>query len=396
MASHRKPRTRIMQSAASRTSAVGVTTAALASVTLLSQSASAAPNDDKPSVEEVKAKVDKLYQQAGSQTQKYNAAKEKTAAQRVKADKALDAVAQRTAKVNEARRTLGQYAAAQYRTGGVSGTATLLLADDPQSYFDQQHLMDRMTGSQKEAVTQYQSRQAEAGEKRAEATKQLSSLTSSQKTLASSKTAVQSKLTEARKLLSRLTAEEKARLAEIEAEKRAEAQRKAEARAEQERQRREAEREREPEPEAPDEGAENPDDGADTPEPEAPETPDVPDDPAAGKVEKVLSFAKAQLGKPYVWGASGPNSYDCSGFTQAAWKAAGVSLPRTTFDQVEVGTKVAKSQLKAGDLIFFYDDISHVGIYVGDGQMIHASKPGDDVKYESIDYMPFHSAVRPA
>lgn len=382
MASHRKPRTRIMQSATTRTGAVGVTTAALATVTLLSQSANAAPNDDKPSIEDVQAKVDKLYQQAGTQTQKYNAAKEKTAAQRTKVDDALDAVAKRTAKVNEARRTLGQYAAAQYRTGGVSGTATLLLAEDPQSYFDQQHLMDRMTGDQKRAVSEYQAQQTSAGKKRAQATKQLASLTSSQKSLKSSKKAVQSKLTEARELLSQLTAEEKERLAKIEAEKRAEAQRKAEA-AEKKRQEAAA-RERERQREKPD------DDGAADPAPE------TPADPPAGKVDKVLAFAKAQLGKPYVWGASGPNSYDCSGFTQGAWKAAGVSLPRTTFDQVEVGTKVAKSQMRPGDLIFFYEDISHVGIYVGDGQMIHASKPGDDVKYESVDYMPFHSAVRPA
>ena len=78
-----------------------------------------------------------------------------------------------------------------------------------------------------------------------------------------------------------------------------------------------------------------------------------------------------------------------------AWKTAGVTLPRTTLDQVNVGAKVAKSQMKPGDLVFFYDDISHVGIYIGNGQMIHAPKPGADVRYESIDNMPFHSANRP-
>ncbi|AXK32949.1 glycoside hydrolase [Streptomyces armeniacus] len=380
MASHRKPRTRILQSATSRTGAVGVTTAALASVTLLTQSANAAPNDkDKPTLEEVRKKVDKLYQQAGSKTQQYNAAKEKTDTQREKVDGILDEVAKRTAKVNDARRALGQYAAEQYRTGGMTGTATLLLTENPQGYFSQKQLMERMTGRQKQAVTDFEDRQREAGEKRAEATRQLSSLSSAQKSLQQSKKDVQSKLSEARQLLSKLTAEEKARLAEIERKKRAEAARKAREAAEKAREEaaaREREREREDDTDAP--GSGDP----------APDTP-------SGKVDKVLAFAKAQLGKPYVWGATGPNSYDCSGFTQDAWKAAGVSLPRVTYDQVNTGTKIAKSAMQPGDLVFFYDDISHVGIYVGGGQMIHASKPGDDVKYESVDYMPFHSAVRP-
>ncbi|MGW7351718.1 NlpC/P60 family protein [Streptomyces sp. NPDC054784] len=379
MASHRKPRTRILQSPASRRSAVGVTTAALASVSLLSQSAQAAPADkDKPSLEEVRKQVDKLYQQAGSKTQQYNAAKEKTETQRKKVDGILDDVAERTAKLNDARRALGQYAAEQYRTGGMTGTATLLLTEDPQGYFSQKQLMSRMTGRQKQAVTDFEEKQREAGEKRAEATRQLTSLSSAQRSLQQSKKDVQGKLSEARQLLSKLTAEEKARLAEIERKKRAESARKAREAAEQAREEA-AERERQRE------------DDADTPGTGDPS----PDAPSTGRVDKVLAFAKAQLGKPYVWGATGPNSYDCSGFTQDAWKAAGVSLPRVTYDQVNAGTKIAKSAMQPGDLVFFYDDISHVGIYVGGGQMIHASKPGDDVKYESVDYMPFHSAVRP-
>jgi cell wall-associated NlpC family hydrolase len=117
---------------------------------------------------------------------------------------------------------------------------------------------------------------------------------------------------------------------------------------------------------------------------------------ATSKAAKALAFARAQTGKPYVWGASGPGSYDCSGLTQAAWKAAGVTLPRTTWDQVETGTTVSVDNAQPGDLVFFYDDISHVGIYLGDGMMIHAPKPGAYVREESIYYMPIHSVVRPA
>jgi cell wall-associated NlpC family hydrolase len=357
LASHRKPRTRILQSAATKRGALGVTTAALATVSLLTQSAQAAPDDGKPSLSEVQKKVDKLYQQAASSTQKYNAAKEKTDAQRAEADKLLDAAAERTAKLNDARRTLGNYATAQYRSGGMSDTATLLLTEDPQQFFQQSHLLDRMSGRQKEAVADYTKQQKAAERKRQAATKQLASLSAAQQELKQNKQEVQGKLEEARKLLSKLTAEQKARLAAIE-KKKQEAARKAAERAE-------AEREK-------GSGGSN-----------------------ASQAEKVLGFAKEQLGKPYVWGATGPNSFDCSGLTLGAWKAAGVSLPRTTWDQVEVGAKVSKSQLKPGDLIFFYDDISHVGIYAGNGQMIHAPKPGAEVRYESIDTMPFHSANRP-
>ena len=109
MASHRKPRTGILQSVTAKRGAIGITTAALASVSLLSQSAQAAPDDGKPSMAEVKKKVDKLYQQAETSTQKYNAAKEKTDEQRKKADSSLDDAAERTEKLNDARRTLGNY-----------------------------------------------------------------------------------------------------------------------------------------------------------------------------------------------------------------------------------------------------------------------------------------------
>ncbi|MDT0380508.1 NlpC/P60 family protein [Streptomyces sp. DSM 42041] len=371
MASHRKPRTRILQTAASRNGAVSVTTAALASVTLLStQSAVADPRDDEPTLEEVRQRVDTLYRQAGAETQRYNAAKEKADAQRDKVDGLLDQVARRAGEVNDARRALGQYAAAQYRTGGLSGTATLLLSEDPQGYFTQRHVMKRMTARQQQAVETFAERKQEAARKRGEAQRELSTLTTSQDRLRESKKDVQGKLSDARDLLSELTAEEKARLAAAERRREAEARRKAE---EAER-RREEQREREEE-------AGDPGGGTDT--------------PATGTA-KVIAFAEAQLGKPYVWGATGPNSYDCSGLTQDAWAAAGVSLPRTTYDQVEVGTTVPRSQMQPGDLVFFYADVTHVGIYVGNGQMIHAPKPGDVIKYESIDYMPFHSAVRPA
>ncbi|UNR58630.1 C40 family peptidase [Streptomyces sp. A10(2020)] len=392
MASHRKPRAPRNRTAG----ALGLTTAALTSVALLSQTAQAAPQRPaaKPSLEEVQKKVDRLYREAGTATQKYNAAQERTKNQRAKVDKLLDGVAKRADKLNAARGELGAFAAAQYRSGGLSETATLLLADDPQSWFDQNQLMNRLTQRQKAVIDDYQTQQAEAGRERAKAARQLESLTESQRALKDSKREVQGKLTEARTLLSELTAEEKERLAEIERKKQAEAERKAKERAEkeeeEERKAREAAEEKEREESGSGSGS-----GSGTGTGSGGGS-TAPDSSYAAKAEKVIAFARAQMGKPYVWGAAGPDSFDCSGLTQAAWKTAGVSLPRTTWDQVGVGQKVSVDHAQPGDLVFFYDDISHVGIYIGGGEMIHAPKPGADVRVESIYYMPIHSVVRPA
>ncbi|GAA3869012.1 NlpC/P60 family protein [Streptomyces sp. NPDC003631] len=384
MAPHRKARPSGTRIAGIRTPVLA--TAALTSVALLSQTANAAPSPDrKPSVEEVEKKVDDLYRQAESATDKYNAAKEKSTEQRKRVDTLLDDVAQRTQKLNEAREQLGSFAAAQYRTGAAApDTATFMLADSPQDYFDQTQLMNRLTGRQKETVDDYFTDRSATMKKRQEATESLQTLTESQEALKSSKTEIQKKLGTARELLSRLTAEEKARLAAIEKKKQEEARRQAEELARQQ----EAARQKQAAQESSSSTTTGGSSGSST---------TVPSN--GTKAEKALAYARAQVGKPYVWGATGPDSYDCSGLTQAAWKAAGVSLPRTTYDQVDAGTTVPLADAQPGDLIFFYDDISHVGIYIGDGMMIHAPKPGAYVREESIYYdgaSIIHSVVRPA
>jgi cell wall-associated NlpC family hydrolase len=353
-------------------------------VALLSQSANAAPADDKPSLEEVEKKVDDLYRQAESATDKYNAAKEKTAKQRKQVDTLLDDVAQRTQRLNEAREELGSFAAAQYRTGAAApDTATLLLADTPQDYFDQTQLMGRLTSRQKGAVDDYVSEQSATMKKRQEASQSLQTLTETQSDLRTAKATVQRKLADARALLSELTAQEKARLAAIEKQKQQEAARKAAELAQQQAAAEKAAQE-----------AAAPQESTSTPATSTPA-----DSSYATKAAKALAFARAQIGKPYVWGATGPDSYDCSGLTQAAWKAAGVDLPRVTYDQVNAGTTVSLADAQPGDLVFFYDDISHVGLYIGNGMMIHAPKPGAYVREESIYYdgeSAIHSVVRPA
>ena len=114
----------------------------------------------------------------------------------------------------------------------------------------------------------------------------------------------------------------------------------------------------------------------------------------AAKRAAALETAMAQIGKPYRYGATGPSAFDCSGLTSFAFKNAGVSIPRTSRAQSTVGTPVSKGDLQPGDLVFFYKPVSHVGIYIGNGQVVHASTSGQPVKIGSVDKMPFSGARR--
>jgi cell wall-associated NlpC family hydrolase len=105
--------------------------------------------------------------------------------------------------------------------------------------------------------------------------------------------------------------------------------------------------------------------------------------PASGPARKALEYAYAQLGKPYIYGGTGPKGYDCSGLTMMSWRAAGVSLPRVVPDQYAATHKVAKSDLQPGDLVYF-DDFGHEGMYVGGGRFIHAPHTGSVVKFDSM------------
>jgi peptidoglycan DL-endopeptidase CwlO len=115
----------------------------------------------------------------------------------------------------------------------------------------------------------------------------------------------------------------------------------------------------------------------------------------SSKGAKALAYAKAQLGEPYARSGAGPSSWDCSGLTMMAWGSVGVSLPHSSRQQFSRGRSVAKSDLQSGDLVFFYSGISHVGLYAGNGQVIHAPRPGKSVEYIKMSYMPYAGARRP-
>ncbi|MFF3491019.1 NlpC/P60 family protein [Streptomyces sp. NPDC002795] len=344
-AAHRKPRPRSLNGGRARTAAT-LALASAATVTALDGGAAHAEPELSPA--QVRAKVDKLYQEAEAATQKYNGAKEEADGARKKVDALQDEASRRTESLNSQREKLGSVAASQYRTGGVDPSVQLLLSSSPDAYLDKASLTERVGARQAAAVTRVQGELREIDQLRGDADDTLSELRTKKADLEDNKKKVKRKLGEARRLLARLTPEERTP-----------------APAQSEHASRSAERA------------------------------DLSHAPNS-RAKAAISFAYGALGSPYVWGATGPSAFDCSGLTQAAYKAAGVSLPRTTYSQIDAGQRVPQSQLQPGDLVFFYSGITHVGLYIGGGKMIHAPNPSAPVRVAPIDEMPFAGATRVA
>ena len=114
---------------------------------------------------------------------------------------------------------------------------------------------------------------------------------------------------------------------------------------------------------------------------------------ASGNAGTAVATALAQVGDPYSYGAAGPDAFDCSGLTMFAWRAAGVSLPHSSSMQAGMGVPVSPSAMQPGDLVFYYSPISHVGMYIGGGRIVHAPNSGSVVQVVGVHMMPL-AAVR--
>jgi cell wall-associated NlpC family hydrolase len=302
--------------------------------------------------DQVRAKVDKLYQEAEIATEKYNGSKEKADTTERRLDSLRDEAAHRTERLNSERDSLGSMATAQYRDGGIDPALRLMLSSDPDQYLDGAAFAERAGSRQASTVSRVRTQLREIEQLRGAARVEVTTLKARQAELKRHKNTVTGKLGEARRLLPRLTEEERARI-----------------------------------------GA----DDADTAH--AARSGSVPQDlrstaAPGSRAAAAISYAHEKLGSPYVWGATGPDAFDCSGLTQAAYRSAGVSLPRTTYAQIDAGERVPRARLRSGDLVFFYSSISHVGLYVGNGQMIHAPNPSAPVRLAPLDEMPFAGATR--
>jgi cell wall-associated NlpC family hydrolase len=340
VASHRRPKQ------ASRTRVTVFTATAAAAVALSSQMAQAAPA--KQSVKSVKAKVDALYEQAEQATEAYDGAQSQQQTLQKQVDSLQDEVAREQAELNQLQDELGTLASAQYRGGGIDPTVQLMLSSNPDDYLDKASAMDQLSAQQEQALKEIAAKKRSLDQQKAEAADKLAELDQTRTALAANKKKIQSKLAAARKLLNSLTAAQQAAL---------DAQQARANRA------------------------------------------DVRIDlgsgvPASARAAAALRAAKSRLGSPYVYGASGPSSFDCSGLTSWAYSQAGVSIPRTSQAQAEAGTHLGESHLVPGDLVIFYGDYHHVGFYAGNGMVLHAPKPGAVVRYEAMSDMPFEFGVR--
>jgi cell wall-associated NlpC family hydrolase len=323
--------------------------------------------DPQLSPAQVKAKVDKLYEEAEVATQKYDGAKDKAHKAEQRLNALRDEAARKEDRLNTARDALGSIAAAQYRSGGLDPALQLALSDNPDQYLEGAAFAERAGSRQAEAVARVRKQLREIEQLRGAAHVELASLKSRQTELKTAKKTINGKLDAARQLLSRLTDEQRAQLGDLGAAGGAGSTGSAGQRAS-----RSAPRDLGPV--------------------SSPGSVAAPNSRAA----EAVAYAYGKLGSPYVWGATGPDAFDCSGLAQAAYRAAGISLPRTTYAQINAGRRISRSELLPGDLVFFYSGISHVGIYVGNGQMIHAPNPSAPVRLAPVDEMPFAGATRVA
>ncbi|MGW0532576.1 NlpC/P60 family protein [Streptomyces sp. NPDC003032] len=343
MGSHRRP----AQPGLDRGTRVTVLSAAVATAAaaLAAAPAGAAPQD-KPS--DTRAEVDRLYEEAEHATEAYNKADERTDKLRGQVERARDSVARGQERINQMRGALGALAEAQYREGGIDPSLQLLLSSDPGGYLDRATALNRVSARHAGQLADLQKAQHGLAQQRAEAGRRLAELEKSRTTVARHKRAVEHKLAKARRLLNSLPSEER---------------------------------------DAYDKSSRSGGHAEPPPDLEGAA-------PSSSRAAAAIAAARSAVGRPYVWGANGPSGFDCSGLMQWSYAQAGVGLPRTSQAQRHAGRQVPLAQAQPGDLVTYRDDASHIGMYMGNGQVVHAPYPGAPVRYDPVGMMPVSSVTR--
>lgn len=325
--------------------------AATAAVAMTGAPATAAPGHPHDPSAGARAQVDRLFEEAEQATERFNEAGEKAERLRAEVDRAQDAIARGQDRINTMRGILGTFAGAQYRSGGIDPTVGLMLSEDPDAYLEQAAALDRLTGRQTRQLGELREEQRRLGQERGAASRKLAELDLLRRDVARHKRAVTAKLAEARRLLNAMPSEDRADF----------------------------------------ERASRSGGRPDT----LPELPAAGASPLSGRAAAAVLAARSAVGRPYVWGSTGPSGFDCSGLMVWSYRQAGVSLPRTSQAQRHAGRQVPLSQARPGDLVTYRSDASHVGMYVGNGQVVHAPYPGARVRYDPVGMMPVSSVTRP-
>ncbi|WP_240634433.1 MULTISPECIES: C40 family peptidase [Streptomyces] len=306
-------------------------------------------------IEAVRKKLDKLYREAAVATDAYNAAEEKAQKQSAEIVDLAREIVKGQAKLDDLKDRAGAAARAQYRGGGLPPEAQLWLTDDPQEFLDGAGRARQGEHATKGLLAEMARTQQDLKQYAKDASAQWKKLEANRKAKAEAKKKIKERIAAAEKLESQLEKDEKERLAKLEEEAAYQAQ---------------------------------------TAWLSSGVLAEI-NGRASEQGKRAVKYATKQVGKPYVWGAEGPGSYDCSGLTSQAWASAGQAIPRTSQEQWKQLDRVDIKDMRPGDLIIYFDDASHVGMYVGDGAIVHAPRPGRTVTIAGAGSMPILGVVRP-
>ncbi|WP_405599371.1 NlpC/P60 family protein [Streptomyces sp. NBC_01410] len=309
----------------------------------------------KKSLEDVRLELDALYRKAASATDAYNLAEEQTERQSAEIVRLAQEIVKGQARIQELRNRAGAAARAQYRGGGLPTEAQLMLTDDPQLFLDSAGRIAQGQKATKDLIGELTRTQADLASYSKDASTQWQKLEANRLKQARAKKEINTQIAAAKSIEDKLEKEERARLLQLEQQAQYKAQ---------------------------------------TAWLSSGVLKEI-NGRSSEQGKKAVHFATAQIGKPYVWGAEGPGSYDCSGLTSQAWAAAGRGIPRTSQEQWRLLPRIDIRDMRPGDLIIYHADASHVGMYIGDGAIVHAPRPGRNVTIAGAGSMAILGVVRP-
>ena len=309
----------------------------------------------KKTLEQVREEIDTLYRKAGAATDAYNLAEEQAEKQSGEITELNKAITDGRTRIADLKNQAGAQAREQYRNGGLPPGTQLVLSDDPQLFLDGVSQVRQSQQASKAVLAELTRTQEDLETYTEDANLNWAKLEANRVQQAAAKKTIDSQIAAAKKLEARLEKKERAELLKLEQAAASRAQ---------------------------------------TAWLSSGALKDINRE-ATARGKQAVAFATSQIGKPYVWGAEGPGSYDCSGLTSQAWAAAKRPIPRTSQEQWRLLPHIAIRDMRPGDLIIYHSDASHVGMYVGGGAIVHAPRPGRDVTLAGAGSMEILGVVRP-